>query len=359
MFKRSYTPSIIKKNILTYFTTKSFRKTASLCNVSKSSAHRWWTSLLKILFRPSLQKRKYKPRKSKYDKFSLLLQSIFSSDKLTHRTLKSIQDAIKNTKLYTKTPSLSWIHKSLKKSNISRRRFNTTIISNYKEEKHDKKYVSFYNNLTKYTNDEIICIDETGFLNHNNTCYGYFCKGKQPIVSKHQKRQKINLIMAIHPTQGIVSYNSYNDAINKLSFKDFIQIFLLPNISKNVKAIIIDNISFHHSKDVLDILKNANIVPLYIPPYSPRCNPIEEVFSMMKRKFRSLDDTLTFKEKIEIVVNDIKLYKSIPNNYNHTRRHVTLFLQMVYLYHFKYIKRVLSKRRKEISNNKKQKKRIK
>ena len=42
------------------------------------------------------------------------------------------------------------------------------------------------------------------------------------------------------------------------------------------------------SREVRDLLQHHNIEALYIPPYSPRCNPIEEVFSLLKRKFRTI-----------------------------------------------------------------------
>ena len=46
-----------------------------------------------------------------------------------------------------------------------------------------------------------------------------------------------------------------------------------------------DNVSFHKSKSITNSLINNNKI-LYIPPYSPQFNPIEEVFSFVKNKIK-------------------------------------------------------------------------
>lgn len=175
--------------------------------------------------------------------------------------------------------------------------------------------------LKNFSNEEILCVDETAFMNHNNVSYGYFKKGQQPQVTSHPRRLKENVVMAIHPKEGIVSYLSTKDSINTSSFKGFLE-ETLSSCPNNIKAVIMDNVSFHHSKEVMSTLKAVNIVPLFIPPYSPRCNPIEEVFSIMKRHYRALEDNMSFNEKIEDTIQNIKSYKSYESHYNHTRRHV-------------------------------------
>jgi transposase len=143
-------------------------------------------------------------------------------------------------------------------------------------------------------------------MNHNNTCYGYFTKGKVPTSILQPRRCKVNLVMAVHPIIGVVSYKGYKHSINTLTFLDFLQNVLLPNLPKDTKAILMDNVSFHHSKDVCSLLKTNNLQPLFIPPYTPRCNPIEEVFE----------------QKIERSLQRVSLYKNIVKHYNHTRRYV-------------------------------------
>lgn len=42
-----------------------------------------------------------------------------------------------------------------------------------------------------------------------------------------------------------------------------------------------DNVTFHHSHIITDIFKNSTNKLLFIPPYSPDFNPIEQYFSQV------------------------------------------------------------------------------
>lgn len=321
MFHKKYNSSTIRKCLETYTKVKSFRKTASICKVSKSTIHRWWNSFHKFLYRPKIQRKKYSRKNLVFPNIVNVLKELFDIQTLKFKTLKSIQNTLVDSSIYSKKPSLSWIFKSLRNAKISRRRFNTSAICNSNEDKLLKQYHNFFNTLKVLEDDQIICIDETGFMNHNNSVYGYFQKGKTPSVVKQQKRQKQNLVMAIH-SKGVISYKTQEQPFTSLSFLDFLKNDLLPNIPLQVTTIIMDNVSFHHSKVIQDIIKEYNLNILFTPPYSPRCNPIEEVFSMMKRHFRNLNDDIIFQRKFEITLRDIKLYNNIQNNYKHTRQHV-------------------------------------
>ena len=43
-----------------------------------------------------------------------------------------------------------------------------------------------------------------------------------------------------------------------------------------------DNASFHHSERIKELCANAGVKLVYLPPYSPDFNPIEEFFSEPK-----------------------------------------------------------------------------
>ncbi len=50
--------------------------------------------------------------------------------------------------------------------------------------------------------------------------------------------------------------------------------------SKSV--IVLDNCSIHHVPEVIKLLEDAGILVMFLPPYSPDFNPIEETFSSVK-----------------------------------------------------------------------------
>ena len=55
---------------------------------------------------------------------------------------------------------------------------------------------------------------------------------------------------------------------------------------------LLDNVSFHHSKAFINLANTRGWKILYTPPYSPQYNPIELIFSHVKRHFRKTRNIL-------------------------------------------------------------------
>jgi transposase len=68
---------------------------------------------------------------------------------------------------------------------------------------------------------------------------------------------------------------------------------MLPFNGVNTHSVLImDNCAIHHVSKVQQLLKTAGIVALFLPPYSPDLNPIEEAFSNVKKYLRKHDNLL-------------------------------------------------------------------
>ena len=135
------------------------------------------------------------------------------------------------------------------------------------------------------------------------------------------------MIMAIHPIKGAIAFQVQKVPFNSESFCCFLKDSVLPKLD-GTKAIILDNVSFHKTKAVRSLLENAGIIPLYIPPYSPRCNPIEEVFSLVKRLFRNLNNVVdNIDHRIQTSVERLNLFKGLSQFYQHTRQYVDTCLK--------------------------------
>ena len=55
-------------------------------------------------------------------------------------------------------------------------------------------------------------------------------------------------------------------------------------------VLVMDNCSVHHAQEMKDLLRDAGILLLYLPPYSPDYNPIEELFSYAKYYLKEHDE---------------------------------------------------------------------
>lgn len=150
----------------------------------------------------------------------------------------------------------------------------------------------------------------------------YLQRGEQPQEHQVFKRERRSMIAAIHPSKGIVSFKTQKMPFNGSNFLKWLDDDL-SNVLLNTKAVIMDNVAFHKTKDVRNFFESKGIKIIYIPPYSPRCNPIEEVFSLIKRKFRSSFSEPNIDKRITMTMENIKQYKDLLPFYNHTRQHVS------------------------------------
>jgi transposase len=52
--------------------------------------------------------------------------------------------------------------------------------------------------------------------------------------------------------------------------------------------VVMDNLAVHKGKRVGELIEERDCELLYLPPYSPDLNPIEEAFSKIKRLLRQI-----------------------------------------------------------------------
>ena len=86
-------------------------------------------------------------------------------------------------------------------------------------------------------------------------------------------------------TSGLVAPLVLNGAINGTTFLAYVEQFLAPTLSPG-DVVVLDNLSSHKVSGVREAIEACGATLLYLPPYSPDLNPIELVFSKLKRLLR-------------------------------------------------------------------------
>jgi transposase len=77
--------------------------------------------------------------------------------------------------------------------------------------------------------------------------------------------------------------------INGETFTAWVEQFLIPALAPG-SIVVIDNLGSHKGSRVRKLLKAAGIKLFFLPPYSPDLNPIEEMFSKLKRRLRKANE---------------------------------------------------------------------
>ena len=134
--------------------------------------------------------------------------------------------------------------------------------------------------------EAFVWVDESGSDARDHIRkYGYALRG-MPTVSKalFSRGKRVNAIAGISTT-GLVGLELTTSTVNADSFFDFARGCLIPNMmpfnGTNPRSIVVmDNLSVHHVSEVLALFRTAGILVLFLPPYSPDLNPIEELLAL-------------------------------------------------------------------------------
>ena len=71
-------------------------------------------------------------------------------------------------------------------------------------------------------------------------------------------------------------------------FEAYLERVLLPELGPG-RIVVMDNLSAHKTQKVRELVEGAGCELLYLPPYSPDLNPIEEAFSKIKSIVRKAE----------------------------------------------------------------------
>lgn len=73
--------------------------------------------------------------------------------------------------------------------------------------------------------------------------------------------------------------------INRIAFEAYVEQVLVPELSPG-DIVVMDNLGSHKGPKVRSLIEAAGAGLLFLPPYSPDFNPIENAFSKLKAHLR-------------------------------------------------------------------------
>jgi transposase len=272
--------------------TQSLRYVASRYKVSKSSLHRWLTQS------NCLAKKKKRTRKS-FDSINNAIKLYLEAN--PYSTLLDLSQMLQND--YSIKRSKSSIHRSIKTIRFSRKK----VFRKFYNPKNNQRDYRFDTLASSLEDTDSVSIDESAFYFSDFPRFGYSKKGDRifkTIPSSFLHPRKLSLLLAIQKDK-IVGWQLSEKPFNTLSFSSFVKEKLV--CLKQGTKIILDNVAFHKSKASISAFNTLCLDPIFIPPYSPEYNPIEMVFSTIKRRFRSKEwsNMKQFKDYLTTIVSEI------------------------------------------------------
>jgi len=182
---------------------------------------------------------------------------------------------------------ISTICRFLHNNGFSRQRLRLVAIQ--RDDFLRQKYIM---DVSMYNPDMFVFLDETGAdRRHAIRKYGYSLRGiplkKQTLLVRGEHVSglafmSLNGLLDVEIVKGVTT--------NGDVFYDFVQQFLLPQL-----------MPFDGVKETVAMIQEVGAIVLFLPPYSPDMNPIEELFSKVKSNIKKLENMMDTWD-IELIV---------------------------------------------------------
>lgn len=131
----------------------------------------------------------------------------------------------------------------------------------------------------------LVFIDETWATTNMARRYGRAPRGERVIASVPYGHWKTSTFVAGLRYDGIAAPLVIDGAMNGTVFLAYVEQFLAPTLAPG-DIVIMDNLSSHKVAGVREAIEACGASLVYLPPYSPDLNPIEQAFAKLKALLR-------------------------------------------------------------------------
>ena len=133
----------------------------------------------------------------------------------------------------------------------------------------------------------LVFIDETSVKTNLTRLRGRSAVGERLYGAAPFGRWHTQTFIAGLTSDGLIAPWVIEGAMNGAAFHTYIETQLAPLLEPGT-VVILDNLSTHKSQPAAQALKARGCWFLFLPPYSPDLNPIEQTFSKLKSHLRRI-----------------------------------------------------------------------
>jgi len=130
-----------------------------------------------------------------------------------------------------------------------------------------------------------VFVDECSTNTSLSPIYGWSRRG-QRVYFEVPRNWGANITLLSSMTlEGMGASLAVEGATTKAVFEAYVERVLAPTLSPG-QMVVMDNLSSHKGPRVRELIEGRGCELIYLPPYSPDLNPIEEAFSKLKALLR-------------------------------------------------------------------------
>jgi transposase len=132
-----------------------------------------------------------------------------------------------------------------------------------------------------------VFLDETGTATNMARRYGRSPSEQRLVAAVPHGHWRTTTFLAGLRQTGIVAPLVLDGPITGTAFRAYVEQFLAPALEPG-DVVVLDNLAAHKVDGVRQAIAAAGASILYLPPYSPDLNPIEQLFAKLKALLRKV-----------------------------------------------------------------------
>jgi transposase len=134
----------------------------------------------------------------------------------------------------------------------------------------------------------LVFIDEMGTNTSLAPLYAYAPVGQRAFLKIPRNRGKNTTLLTSLHRDGMGPSLAVEGATTSRVFETYVERLLAPTLRPG-QVVVMDNLGAHRPTRIRELIEERDCELIYLPPYSPDLNPIEEAFSKIKRLLRKAE----------------------------------------------------------------------
>jgi transposase len=130
-----------------------------------------------------------------------------------------------------------------------------------------------------------VFLDETGATTNLTRRYGRCPRGERLVSATPWGHWQTTTFVAGLRSSGLIAPLVLDGPMTGEMFRAYVTQMLCPNLAPG-DVVVMDNLSAHKVMGVTEAIRAVGASVLYLPPYSPDLNPIEQVYAKLKALLR-------------------------------------------------------------------------
>jgi len=133
--------------------------------------------------------------------------------------------------------------------------------------------------------ERLVFVDEMGANISLAPLYAWSRRGERAFASVPRNWEKNITLLASMSLEGMGECLAVEGSTTTAVFEAYIERVLVPSLREG-QVVVMVNLSAHKGSRVRELIEQRGCELIYLPPYSPDFNPIEEAFAKLKALLR-------------------------------------------------------------------------